>query len=195
MNVVPLERGNSEQKKLADTARASLLQKIVDKSYRYSPTAEFKLASGATSNFYFDMKMTMLDPEGISLIADVLADRLSKHGAKYVAGLELGAVPLIMAACMKGYHALIVRKDKKGHGTKKLVEGPMPGAGEEVILLDDVTTKGDSVLTAVKEVRAAGCVVKTVITLVDRQDEARQKLLANGVTLEPIFTLGDFHKG
>ena len=192
MSVVPLERGNPQG---PDAARDSLLQIIVAKSYRYSPTAEFKLASGGTSNFYFDMKMTMLDPKGIALIAEVLADKLSKHSARYVAGLELGAVPLIMAACMKGYHALIVRKDKKGHGTKKLVEGPPAPAGAEVILLDDVTTKGESVLAAALEVRAAGCTVKTVITLVDRQDEARQKLAADGLALEPIFTLNDFHKG
>ena len=194
MKVVPLDRGNSDPEKDAAAARARLFQIITARSYRYSPTAEFKLVSGGTSNFYFDMKMTMLDPQGISLIGEVLKAKLSEHSAEYVAGLELGAVPLIIAACMKGYRGLIVRKDKKGHGTKKLVEGPLPAPGTEVILFDDVTTKGDSVLAAVREVRKARCFVKTVVTLVDRQDMARQKLAADGVNLEPIFTLDDFHK-
>jgi len=195
MNVVAIERGTAVLKNDTEAARESLLQIITEKSYRYSPTADFKLSSGDTSNFYFDMKMTMLDPSGIVLIADILDEMLSQRGVKYVAGLELGAVPLVMAACMRGHYALIVRKDKKGHGAKKLLEGPMPPAGVEVILVDDVTTKGGSVLTAVKEVRAAGCEVKTVITLVDRQDEARKKLSDNGIALEAIFTLDDFYKG
>ena len=173
-------------------AREKLFKLIKEKSYRYSPTAEFNLSSGGKSNFYFDMKMTMLDPVGIDLIADLLVEKLAKQNGKYVAGLELGAVPLIMAACLRGYHALIVRKEQKGHGTKRLLEGPLDPTAE-VVLLDDVTTKGDSVLAAIKEVRKAGCTVTTVITLVDRQDEARQKLKDVGVTLDPIFTLNDFH--
>lgn len=194
MNVVALESGNPDLKKRADEARDKLFHIIKTKSYDYSPTPKFKLASGEPSNFYFDMKMTMLDPDGIALIGDVLKRKLSEHSAEYVAGLELGAVPLIIAACMKGYRGLIVRKDKKEHGTKKLVEGPLPPEGTEVILLDDVTTKGGSVLTAVMEVRKAKCKVNTVITLVDREDEARQTLMARGVTLEPIFTLSDFRR-
>jgi orotate phosphoribosyltransferase len=192
MNIVSLGRGNQDLKKRADEGRDKLFQIIKAKSYDYSPKPIYKLASGEMSNYYFDMKMTMLDPDGISLIGDVLKERLSRHNAGYVAGLELGAVPLIIAACMHGYRGLIVRKDKKEHGTKKLVEGPLPPGNTEVILLDDVTTKGGSVLTAVMEVRKAKCVVNTVITLVDREDEARQTLVAKGVTLEPIFTLTDF---
>lgn len=195
MNVVAIDHGTSKIENGGDSVRERLLQIITEKSYRYSPTADFKLASGASSKFYFDMKMTMLDPDGIVLIAEILDEMLSQRGVKYVAGLEMGAIPLVMAACMRGHHALIVRKDKKGHGAKKLLEGPTPPAGTEVILVDDVTTKGGSVLTAVNEVRAAGCEVKTVITLVDRQDEAREKLLDNEIELEAIFTLDDFFRG
>ena len=173
--------------------KRNLLQIITEKSYRYSPTADFKLASGASSKFYFDMKMTMLDPDGIVLIAEILDEMLSQRGVKYVAGLEMGAIPLVMAACMRGHHALIVRKDKKGHGAKKLLEGPTPPVGTEVILVEDVTTTGGSVLAAVDEVRASGYKVKTVITLVDRQAGAREKLLANGIELEAIFTLDEFN--
>ena len=193
MNLMTKERATTNASDKHERARASLLAVIKEKSYRYSPTAEFTLASGAKSKFYFDMKMTMLHPDGARLIADVLSEKLSHHKTRYVAGLELGAVPLIVAACMRGCHGLIVRKDKKGHGTRKLVEGSLPSEGTEVIVLDDVTTKGDSVLTAVSEVRAAGCLVKTVLTLVDREDEAQEKLRSAGITLEPIFTLADFH--
>ncbi len=193
MNVVALERSVSDLGKKAALSRARLFELIKKNSYRYSPTQEFSLSSGEKSNFYFNMKMTMLVPEGINLIADVLEHRLAAHGTKYVAGLELGAVPLIMAACMRDHSALIVRKAKKEHGTKELVEGPKPPKDTEVILLDDVTTKGGSVLAAVREVRSIGCKVKTVITLVDRQSGAREKLASESVTLEPIFTLADFH--
>ena len=192
MNLIAKDRATDTLSE-TENSRASLLAIIKKESYRYSPTAEFTLSSGVKSNFYFDMKMTMLDPSGAHLIADVLAETLSHHKTRYVAGLELGAVPLIVAACMRGCHGLIVRKDKKGHGTKKLVEGPLPPKGTEVIVLDDVTTKGDSVLTAVHELRAAGCKVRTVVTLVDREDEARDRLAAEEITLVPVFTLADFH--
>ena len=152
----------------------------------------FKLASGATSNYYLDMKPTTLHPEGISLIADIIYGRLLKEKVDAIGGLELGAVPIIAAVSQRSWperpiDGFIVRKEKKGHGTDKKIDGNfIPDS--DVILFDDVTTKGGSVLQAVRAVRERGARVRKVITVVDRLEGARQNLANEGVELVPILT-------
>ena len=171
--------------------RANLLDLIKTRAYHFWEEG-FVLSSGETSKYYFDMKQVTLNPKGIALIASMLDDRLKLHEVQFVAGLELGAVPLVMAACMRGYNALIVRKQPKEHGTENLIEGRIPWAGQEVIVLEDVTTTGESALKAVAAIRSIGCTVRTAITLVDRLQGATTRLAANGITLEAIFTMDDF---
>ncbi len=153
---------------------------------------EFKLASGATSKYYLDMKPTTFDPEGATLIAEIICEMIAGDPeVRYIGGLELGAVPVVAACCVISLsnHPLqgfVVRKERKGHGTNKKIDGNFEG-GATVILLDDVTTSGGSVLEAVAAVRAHGCTVKRVITIVDRQEGASENLAKEGIELSPIF--------
>ena len=151
----------------------------------------FELASGGVSDVFFDMKKTTQDRVGMRLVAELIAEKLKDENAEYLGGLELGAVPVTMAVCLKtNRHAIIVRKATKERGTNELIEGNCQ-TGREVIVIDDVTTKGSSVMKAVTALRERGCVVHKVITVVDRLEGAEQLLQANGIKLCALFTPAD----
>ena len=158
------------------------------------------LASGAESTFYFDLKPTMLNPEGSNLIADLILEAIEEDSFDFIGGLEMGAVPVVVAVCQKSYRGksisgFFVRKQTKDHGTKQRVEGVPPGAelkGKHVLLVDDVTTTGGSVLRAVNAARGAGCRVDKVVTVVDRREGARERLGAEGIELVALLDTTDF---
>jgi orotate phosphoribosyltransferase len=157
---------------------------------------DFKLASGGQSSVFFDMKMTLLDPEGINLVADLMLEMLQNERFDAIGGLVLGACPIVDAITLKAYPArritgFYVRKEPKERGTNKMIEGPLaPGAA--CVMVEDVTTQGSSVLKAITEARAIGCKVGTVVTCVDRQQGARERLKAEGIALKPLFTMDEF---
>ncbi|HVL74292.1 MAG TPA: orotate phosphoribosyltransferase, partial [Beijerinckiaceae bacterium] len=133
--------------------------------------AKVVLASGRESDFYFDMKPSMLDPEGASLMADGLLAPIAESGAEYVGGLEMGAVPITGAVCLRSHavgrpvRGIFVRKKPKEHGAKKLVEGLARGetlAGRRVAVIEDVTTTGESAMKAVRALRDDGAEVVLV---------------------------------
>jgi orotate phosphoribosyltransferase len=167
-----------------------LLEIIKQKSLR---KGTFKLASGATSDYYLDLKPTNFDPEGANLVADLVYAMLADDpDVEAVGGLELGAVPIVSGVCMRshGRRALsgfVVRKEKKGHGTDQKIDGNFR-PNTTVVLLEDVTTKGGSVLQAVRAVRGHGATVNKIITIVDRLEGAAANLKQEGLELEAVFT-------
>jgi orotate phosphoribosyltransferase len=179
--------------------RARLIAIIKNLSFRSG--AEVKLASGRTSTFYFDMKPTMLAPEGAHLIAHLILDALEDVSVELIGGLEMGAVPIAAAVAAVSYargrplEAFFVRKQIKEHGTKSLVEGLPPGAtltGRRVVVVEDVTTTGGSALKAAETLAAEGATIVRVVTIVDRQEGAAQAFAAAGIEFRPILTLDDF---
>jgi orotate phosphoribosyltransferase len=170
-----------------------LLEIIKEKSLL---KGRFKLASGAMSDYYLDMKPTTLNPEGAALVAEIVFSMLSDDDdVDSIGGLELGAVPIVSAVCARSWperpiNGFVVRKEKKGHGTDKKIDGNFRD-GTTVILFDDVTTKGGSVLQAVEAVRLRGAKVKKIITLVDRLEGAKQNLQKEGIPLVSIFDSHD----
>lgn len=158
---------------------------------------EFLLASGARSKYYFDMKMTTQDPEGASLVGDVLLDYVSQFSFQYLGGLAAGAIAPMVAVCIKSWETgqpikgFFVRDEPKNHGTQKLIDGFIePGAS--VIVVDDVTTEGKSAMKAVRAVQELGCKVVRVVSLVDRQTGAKETFEREGLVFESIFTTEDF---
>ena len=141
-----------------DGARARLAEIIKQKSLL---RGTFTLASGATSNYYLDMKPTTFDPEGAALVAEIVFGMLKDdRQVDAIGGLELGAVPIIAAVCARSFpdrpvQGFIVRKERKDHGTAQKIDGNFK-PNSNVILLEDVTTKGGSVMQAVRAVRAQG---------------------------------------
>ena len=180
-------------------ARARLMAIVRARSFQSG--GQYKLASGRTSDMYFNMKPTMLDPEGAYLVAALMIDALDGTPSDYVGGLEMGAVPLAAnfaaVSHLKGAprRALFVRKAAKEHGTQSLIEGLPKGesvAGKRVAVLEDVTTTGGSSLKAVAMLREAGAEVTTVLTLLDREEGAEPAFAAAGVRLMSLFKASDF---
>ena len=167
----------------------------------FSQGGEFTLASGRKSTIYFNLKPTMLDPEGARLIGEAVAARAAELGANFVGGLEMGAVPLVAATAAmsavsgRPVRAFFVRKSAKEHGTKALIEGLASGeslSGRSVLVVEDVTTTGGSALKAIELIRAAGAHVGHVVTIVDREEGASQAFTAADVTLHPLFHKREF---
>jgi orotate phosphoribosyltransferase len=157
---------------------------------------EFQLSSGRRSNFYFDMKKTTLDPEGGVLVANLVFDMVCKEGARFIGGLAMGAIPIVTAVAIRSWpehpvRAFYVRDEIKHHGTQELIYGFVED-GAEVILVDDVTTEGRSVMKAVAAVCQRGCKIIKVITVVDRLEGAATNFKGAGIPFVPIFTTRDF---
>ncbi len=179
--------------------RQALFDIISRRSFRSG--REFTLASGRTSTIYFNLKPTMLDPDGARLIGAALAKEAAALGADYVGGLEMGAVPIVSATAAmsavagKPVRAIFVRKAAKAHGTQSLIEGLAQGenlAGKHVVVVEDVTTTGGSSLKAVAALRNAGALVEHVVTVVDREEGAAEAFAAEGVTLHALYRKGAF---
>jgi orotate phosphoribosyltransferase len=155
----------------------------------------FRLASGDTSSYYIDGKMTEVFSRGAYLIGEVIYERTKDLGIDAIGGLEVGAVPLTTAAVISyHYHGremegFWVRDQVKAHGTQKLIEGGLK-PGSRVAIVDDVVTRGSSVLKAIAGVRDIGCEVVAVLTLVDRLRGADKLFRDHGVNdYRPIFTI------
>lgn len=162
-------------------------------------TGDFTLASGRKSTFIFNLKNLFGHPEGAALMTGRLLDRLSGLDCDHVAGLELGAVFPVAAVVQASHarqdiHGFVIRKKAKGHGTLNRVEGlteddPRDGV---VVVIDDVTTTGNSLYEAVEVVRDLGFTVDQAITLVDREEGAMEGLAKKGIELIPLFKKSDF---
>jgi len=162
----------------------------------------FELASGATSNFYVDSKLTTLDPEGLKLVARLcwrqVREIAEERGGpvEAIGGLTLGADPIAIGTALESLEtgpilqALSVRKTPKKHGRNKLIEGNFR-EGMRVVVIDDVITTGGSTLQAIEALREAGAEICSAIVLVDRQEGGREAIEAAGVPVRALFTKSD----
>lgn len=180
-----------------DSDERSLFEIIKTVSFR---RGKFTLASGIESDFYFNLKPTMMG-EGRLLSAKIFLQRARAEHVDAVGGLEMGAVPIISNMGLlsdldgKPLKTFFVRKKVKPHGTKELIEGLGPGEtikGIRVLVADDVATKGGSILDAITAVRDAGAHVDKALVLLDRQEGAAEKLKAHGVILMSVFRADQF---
>jgi orotate phosphoribosyltransferase len=156
---------------------------------------EVTLTSGRKSDYYFDCKQTALHPEGGYLIGKLFLSMLKDSDARGVAGMTLGADPLVAAVSVLSYlegrplSAMIIRKASKGHGTDQYLEGLKNfQKGDTVALLEDVVTTGGTLITSAKRLRAAGFNVGAVLCVLDREEGGLERLAEAGLTLQSIFT-------
>jgi orotate phosphoribosyltransferase len=175
----------------AAAMRRLLLERLAARAYRHG---SFTLASGRTSPHYVNCKPVSLSGEGLALLGALLLELVEAQAAA-VAGLTLGADPLVSAVAMRSaldgraLEALIVRKQAKGHGTGAWLEGPLPAAGSTITVLEDVVTTGGSSLQAVHQLRDAGYQVNRVVAIVDRQEGGLEAMTAAGLELRSLFQL------
>jgi orotate phosphoribosyltransferase len=157
---------------------------------RSTKRGQFTLASGKQSKYYIDARLTTMSPEGLSVIGRLGLSTLNQSGwaIDAVGGLTLGADPISYAISYtsagsdRPLRAFTVRKETKGHGTGKLIEGPFR-EGDRVAVIEDVITTGGSALRAIEAIRAARGTVEGVLALVDREEGGRQAIEAAGVSI------------
>ncbi len=172
------------------SAHADLVALLQDKSIRFG---EFTLASGATSSYYIDCRLTTMSAQGQVLIGPLGLEAIRNAGwqPRSVGGLTMGADPVSYAiAAASAYDptpidAFSVRKEAKQHGTGRVIEGNFE-PGDAVVVVEDVITSGGSALRAVDAVRNAGGTVVGVLAVVDREAGGREAIEAAGV---PVIVL------
>jgi orotate phosphoribosyltransferase len=176
--------------------KEKLTRLICEKAFRYSEEPVFRLVSGRMSNYYFNCKAVTLHPEGMHLIGNIIFELIKENGIKGIGGLTLGADPIAGAVAYTSYlknnpiEAFVVRKSAKSHGTMQWVEGNI-GAGDRVVIVDDVITTGKSTIEAVNKAREAELDIVKVIALVDRQEGGKENIEAVGLTVETVITRED----
>ena len=156
---------------------------------------DFVLASGARSSFYVDARRTTMTGRGQLLLGRLCLQliREQKWQPRSVGGLTLGADPVAYAiahaAALDGatLDAFTVRKEPKGHGTGRQIEGAFD-EGSSVVVVEDSMTTGESALRAIAVLEAAGASVVGILTVVDREEGGREKLAAAGYSLASLFT-------
>ncbi len=150
---------------------------------------QFTLTSGRTSTYYVDVKRAVTQPEVLREI--VAGMRPHAAGCDRVAGMELGAIPLVVALALEtSLPYVMVRKEGRTHGTQRALEGELR-KGERVLLVEDVTTTGGTVRRAVDLLREAGAEVNRVVCVVDRQEGAVERLAEAGVEVVPLVSSQD----
>jgi len=173
--------------------RARLIRLVHSRALKFG---QFQLASGRVATYYLDGKQVTLDAEGAALVAQGLLEKLAEHLPHAVGGLTLGADPIVGAmlaiAGMRGLalRGFLVRKEPKGHGTQRYIEGPVL-PGDRVVIVEDVMTTAGSSLVAAERATEFGLKVERVLAVIDRLEGGREALQARGLPLDTLLTVRD----
>jgi orotate phosphoribosyltransferase len=176
-----------------DTDRAALLRLVKDLAVVHGRVT---LSSGREADYYVDLRRITLHATAAPLVGRVLLDLVSDWDFEATGGLTMGADPVAAAILHAGaaqgraVDAFVVRKQGKAHGLQRQIEGP-DVAGRRVVAVEDTSTTGGSVLTAVEALRAAGALVVGVAVIVDRGTGAREAIEAEGLPYRAAFDLAD----
>ncbi len=175
--------------------KQALIEQIRDKALKFG---SFTLASGKQASYYLDGKQVTLDPEGARLIAEGILDMLDPENMPAaVGGMTIGADPITAAVITMSairetpVRGFMVRKEGKGHGTQRFIEGPVQ-PGDEVVIVEDVVTTGGSSLLAIEHAENFGLKVTQVIAIVDRMEGGREAFAKRGYPLASLLTIQDF---
>ena len=175
------------------TERDRLRQMLLDRSMRFG---EFVLSSGATSNYYIDVRKTSLHPEGLRMIAKMFYEILLPDKVTAVGGLTLGADPLVAGLMLYSaeqahpIEGFLVRRSTKDHGLRGQVEGNLAGH-RRVAILDDVITSGESAMIASEAAESYKAQIVRVLAVVDRGQGAVQVFQQRGIPFSSLFTIGE----
>ncbi len=158
---------------------------------------DFTLASGKKAKYYLDGKQITLHSKGLQQVSEGLLDLIDLENVEAVGGMSIGADPIVAgvlsAAAARGKELIgfLVRKESKGHGTNKYVEGPLK-PGMKVAIVEDVVTTGGSSLLAVDRVEEFGAKVVQVLSIIDRMEGGAKNFAARNLPLQSLLTIEDF---
>jgi orotate phosphoribosyltransferase len=157
-------------------------EKLVEMLKKAVKRGDFTLTSGKKSDYYIDIKKVSTDPKVLKEIVKEMAGLIAGERVDRIAGVAVGGIPIAAALSLElGVPFLIVRKEKKRYGRESKIEGEL-SEGDRVIMVEDVTTTGGSVLAAVKGIREKA-VCNKVIAVVDRGEGAKALLKEHGIEL------------
>jgi orotate phosphoribosyltransferase len=158
---------------------------------------EVTLSSGASARYYVDAKRAILRPDGFAALGELVAGYASAWECTAVGGLTMGADAPACAALAGGARvkAFFVRKEVKGHGLQRRIEGPPLEEGERCLIVEDVVTSGASTVRAIEAVRAEGHDVCGVVAVLDRLAGGADAIraAAHGAPYEALVTIDDIH--
>jgi orotate phosphoribosyltransferase len=160
---------------------------------------DVQLFSKIKSQYYYDIKRISLQKEGAHLLAELLLSEIYKYGPKSVGGMEMGAVALVTAVVFKStmdgkyekrLNGFFIRKEAKGYGLQKRIEGNMI---PPVVIVDDVITSGKSVMDSIEAVNAEGVTPKGVVCVIDREEAGTPNVLKqNNIKYSSLFKHSEF---
>jgi len=171
-----------------------LTEFILKRALIYRPEDPFVLASGKKSPYYFDCRLITLYSESFDLVGNLFWQEVKYSGADAVAGMSIGADPIVCSVLAKAaeesypLEGLLVRKEPKSHGTKKLIEGRIE-KDMSVVVVEDVVTTGGSVLKAIKALEEAELRIIKVLALIDREEGGKEAISEKGYEFQAFFTL------
>jgi orotate phosphoribosyltransferase len=174
--------------------KPALLALVREKALKFG---DFTLASGKKAKYYLDGKQVTLDSAGAKLVGEGILDLLGDPLPAAVGGMSIGADPITAAVVtLAGVRGLplrgfMVRKEAKGHGTGRYLEGPVQ-PGEEVAIVEDVVTTGGSSLLAIERCEEFGLRVSRVIAIIDRMEGGAEAFRARGYEFASLLTIRDF---
>ncbi len=173
--------------------KQALVTLVKEKALKFG---DFTLASGKKAKYYLDGKQVTLDAAGAKLIGEGILDLLGHKLPAAVGGMAIGADPITAAVVtMAGVRGVplkgvLIRKEPKGHGLQKFVEGPV-NPGDDIVIVEDVVTTGGSSLLAIERVEEFGLKVTGVITIIDRLEGGAAAFAARGYKLTSLLTIRD----
>lgn len=174
--------------------RSQLIQLFHERALKFG---DFTLASGKKSSYYLDGKQITLHSRGLRLVSEGLLDLLSDVSFDAIGGMTIGADPIVggvlVAAAERGRElaGFLVRKEPKGHGTQRYIEGPVV-PGSRVVIIDDVVTTGGSALQSVDRIVEFGCSVVCVVGIVDRREGGAANFAARQLPFRSLLSIEDF---
>jgi len=186
-----------DQQIMIQEYKEGLLAALYVRSFMYDPDAGFTLSSGEKSEVYIDAKRTVYSSLGMELVGYAFYEEIKNAPIDAIGGLTLGADGIAMAAALtcgmrnKMLDVFVIRKEAKGHGTRKWIEGGVK-KGADVLIIDDVVTTGASIITAVERAREEGLNVRKTMALVDREEGGRENIMEKtGLKFDSILTKTD----